>query len=174
MIDDDELYQRLLGSAISYVSLRLRSESEIDVYLAKKIKKFGDDHHDLLLKIKERLQELGYVDDTKYVRTYIESVSRNHPVGKRMFMMKLRSRGVQKELIESILSEVPPDDGESEYDRAKRALERKMRTWRKLDEKKRKQKAYGFLLRRGFPSSMVFRVIDEVERKDYNTTIEEG
>ena len=169
---EEELYQKLIAQSISFVSIRPRSEKEILSFLQKKIQRLHVVNQELHAKIMRRLQELGYIDDASFVRTYVENMTRNHPMGKRMFVQKLRQKGVDKDMIDAVLSD-QGDEGNDEEQDARNAVKRKVHIWRKLPDMEAKSKAYGFLARRGFSGSVVRKIIDEVLGKDYNTPIEE-
>jgi len=123
-------------------------------------------------KIMGRLQELGYIDDNAFVRTYVENMTRNHPMGKRMFVQKLRQKGVDKEIIHQVLSD-QTNDGIDEMADARKAIGKKMIIWQKLPVMACKRKVYSYLLRRGFGGSIAGKIIDEVFGKGYNRSTEE-
>lgn len=165
---DDDIYRRLLGKALSFVSLRPRSRKEIILFLQKRSKQTGkrEEREDLCQRVVERLEELRYIDDVSFVRTYIERTEKSHPLGVRMIREKMRLKGAQTEAVEAVLTE---RDEAYERDVAKRAVAKKIAIWKKLPIEKQKQRMYTFLTRKGFSSGITYGLIDELLRKDYNT-----
>ncbi len=54
----------------------------------------------------------------------------------------------------------------SEEELAKQALEKKMRSWKNIDPHKFKQKAYEFLMRRGFEYEVVKNAVEKLGEKE--------
>jgi len=154
---DEEILQKLIAHTISYVSFRLRSAKEIHEYLSKRIK--GNEAYIRLAE--SRLKELGYIDDDMYAKRFIESRNRSRPKGKKLIQLELRRKGVSPEIIENV-------DGTADFELALRVAQKKYSLWRTLPVPEQKKKLFGFLQRRGFGSTVVFRVIDEMIGKQYN------
>ena len=154
---DDEILQKLIAHAISYVSFRLRSAKEIHEYLSKRIK--GNKEYVRLAE--SRLKELGYIDDDMYAKRFIESRNRSRPKGKKLIQMELKRKGISSDIIENI-------DGSNDLELARGVAQKKYLLWKKLPVLEQKKKLFGFLQRRGFSSTVVFRVIDEVTGLTYN------
>ena len=154
---DDEILQKLIAHAISYVSFRLRSAKEIHEYLSKRIK--GNKEYVRLAE--SRLKELGYIDDEMYAKRFIESRNRSRPKGKKLIQIELKRKGISSEIIENI-------DGSADFELARGIAQKKYSIWKKLPVLEQKKKLFGFLQRRGFSSTVVFRVIDEVTGLTYN------
>ncbi len=154
---DDEILKKLIAHTISYVSFRPRSAKEIHEYLSKRIK--GDEEYIRLAE--DRLKELGYIDDVVYAKRFIESRNRSRPKGKKLIQLELRRKGVSSEIIENI-------DGTADLELARGVAQKKYSMWRKLPILEQKKKLFGLLQRRGFSSTVIFRVIDEVTGFKYN------
>ena len=154
---DDEILQKLIAHAISYVSFRLRSAKEIHEYLSKRIK--GNKEYVRLAE--SRLKELGYIDDDMYAKRFIESRNRSRPKGKKLIQMELKRKGISSDIIENI-------DGSNDLELARGVAQKKYLLWKKLPVLEQKKKLFGLLQRRGFSSTVVFRVIDEVTGFKYN------
>ena len=154
---DDEILQKLIAHAISYVSFRLRSAKEIHEYLSKRIK--GNKEYVRLAE--SRLKELGYIDDEMYAKRFIESRNRSRPKGKKLIQMELKRKGISSDIIENI-------DGSNDLELARGVAQKKYLLWKKLPVLEQKKKLFGILQRRGFSSTVVFRVIDEVTGLTYN------
>jgi regulatory protein len=158
---DDEIYQRLLGFALNYVSIRPRSEKEIRSYIVKKISKWKISL-EYLEKVLVRLDELGYVDDLKFSRAFIESMNRSRPKGTLLIRMELKKKGVDPEVIEKARELIKSDETGNDMDLARIAATKKLRSLQRYDRAAQKSKMYGFLGRRGFDHTTISSVIDEM------------
>jgi regulatory protein len=154
---DDEILQKLIAHAISYVSFRIRSGKEIHAYLSKRIK--GDEEYIRLAEV--RLKELGYIDDQLYARRFLESRNRSRPKGKKLIQLELRNKGVSRDIIDGL-------DGPTDIELARVAVQKKYSLWKRLPIVEQKRKLFGFLQRRGFGSNVIFRIIDELTGLGYN------
>lgn len=137
---DNPYYERLVNAAIRFVSYRPRSEKEIRDFLTRKLTKWKVSGEVLLQNVITRMRELGYIDDEKFAQWWIEQRSTFRPKGKRLLEMELRAKGVSMK--------IDIDEGAL----AKRAIEKKRVHWDK-------KKLYGFLMRRGFSSSVVDDIV---------------
>jgi len=163
-IMEDEIYQRLLGFALNYVSIRPRSEQEIRTYISKKITKWQVSY-DLLEKVISRLTELGYVDDLKFAKAFISSMNRSRPKGRMRIRIELQKKGVSREAIESAQGLLQADEGYTDRDLARNTAIKKLRSLQRYDSLSRRTKLYSFLGRRGFDHTTISSVIDELSPK---------
>jgi regulatory protein len=170
---DSDLYERLLNSAFHFVSFRLRSVKELRIFLKKKIKAPSNENDEILEKVMGRLVELGYANDEKFAIWLIESRQKHAPKGLRVIRQELMSKGVDKDLIDSLLEKNSSEiSGNSQKILAENAIQKKLRLWDKYPSIIRKKKIYEFLSRRGFDSLTISSVIDGLFGKDYNTNME--
>ncbi|MBI4062561.1 regulatory protein RecX [Candidatus Gottesmanbacteria bacterium] len=146
----DGQYQRLLDSAFRFISFRPRSEKEIQDFLIKKLKTWKMYGPELVEKIVKRLMELGYVDDEKFVRWWVEQRQGRKPKGMQLIIYELLSKGIARNVIEHVLSSEIGNQAEL----AKKALQPKVKTV------KDKNKLMGFLERRGFDRSTARSAVD--------------
>lgn len=118
---------------------------------------------DILDETIQRLATYNYVNDEDFARSYI-SAKRSSGWGDRKISMELSKKGVERETADSLLA--PPEEEEtglfaeeSEYDRAKRFAERKVRTIpAKLERRKKVDRTVGAMVRRGFPIGMSYEI----------------
>ncbi len=164
---DNPYYEKLVGLALRFVSFRPRSQKELTEFLAKKMSKWKVVGAPLLQKVIERMRELGYVDDPKFVSWWITQRSVFRPKGKRALVAELRGKGISTAVIEEVFSGVSSEDF-SEYESAKKSIGKKIVLWAKIPKIEQKKKMYTFLIQRGFSSEIIGRVIDEITKKDYN------
>jgi len=167
---NQDLYEKLLNASFRFISYRPRSEKEICDFLQKKLKTWKIAGRQTFGKVMDRLRELGYVDDTKFVQWWIEQRSNFRQKGKCLLIQELRQKGVPQTVIEEVWEAQNTNlEPYNELEAAKRAVVKKLAIWRHLPPLERKKKLYGFLGRRGFSASIIHRVIDELVEKSYNT-----
>mgnify|MGYP001577196336 FL=1 len=163
----DDLYQSLLDASFHFISYRPRSEKEIRDFLIKKLHGKSVANGKRIEQVLERLRELEYLDDTKFIRWWVEQRSTYRPKGRRLLEQELLSKGIDKSLIVeclNTLSTASPTGGKkesfSEVDLAKKAIEKKLKLWEKLPRLAFKQKVYAYLSRRGFSWDTIHQAID--------------
>ncbi len=157
---DNPYYERLVNAAIRFVSYRPRSERELRDFLAKKLTKWKVSGEGLLNKVLARMGDLGYIDDKKFARWWVEQRNTFRPKGTVLLVRELYQKGVSRDLIEEVLSKSKG----SEKEIAKALVEKKLKFIKHLSKLDTKKKLYGFLGRRGFSSETIARVVDEVLR----------
>jgi SOS response regulatory protein OraA/RecX len=159
-----------MEAAAQFLAVRSRSVSET----RQRLRRLG--YSDAVTgQVIERLDRLGFLDDTAFARAWVESRDRAHPRGETALRQELRRRGVDDEVVRRALldragSSGPPGsardprgtgeptgDGapdqprEAEREAARRLLARKSTALaREADPRKRRQKAYALLARNGF------------------------
>ena len=146
--------QKYLENCYRYLSIRNRSEKEIRDYLLKK-----KATTEIIENIIERLKKQKFLDDEKFARSWILSRARFRPKGKSALKFELLQKGIDKEIIEKVLSE-EIEDMPDELTQAKRLIERRIE---KLKDKPRQEiysKVGGFLSRRGFNFDITKKAID--------------
>jgi regulatory protein len=102
------------------------------------------------------LLELGMLDDDAFTRAWVESRDRAHPRGERALRDELRLKGVDREIVETVLEERRADgdddpQGAPDVVAARRLLARHERALaRVIDPRARRERAYALLARNGF------------------------
>jgi len=131
--------QRAYERVLRLLSHRPRSETEVQRYLKRK-----ETPPEMIAEVLERLQREGYLDDTEFVRFWVENRERHNPRGVWALRQELRQKGVARPLIESALASLDTQDG------AYRALGRRLRKWQGLEYAEYRRLAGSYLARRGF------------------------
>jgi regulatory protein len=111
----------------------------------------------------ERLERMGYLDDTAFARAWLESRDRSRPRGESALRQELRRKGLDDATVRDAIQEraaaahqgTDADEARSgsaaDLAAARRLLERKAAALvREPDPRKRLQKAYALLARNGF------------------------
>lgn len=187
-----EIKNKLLQKLYRLFSIRQRSEKEVrDYFKIKNKQSFPSPNSERKkLKIKNKsiipdeiidqlindFKQKNFINDLEFAKAWVES--RSQKLGLRVIKQELFQKGVDREIIEEVISEQVTIY--SEQQTAEKILEKKMRVWKnlppsELSEKSLrdlKKKAYDFLLRRGFDYEVVKDVIEKFIKRDYNITRE--
>jgi regulatory protein len=163
-LDDDDLARlqgrdhdaRLYDDALRFLSFRPRSESETVRYLRRR----GADSATLDALI-ERLRRAGLIDDDAFARFWIENRTAFSPRGARALRAELRAKGVAHDEIDAALENAPTADDELAY----QAGLKRMRVWARLDADVMRERAYGYLRRRGFDDETARAVTERLQRE---------
>jgi regulatory protein len=149
------------NKALNYLRARDRTRFEVAQYLQRK-----ECPEAVAKSIVDDLEAAGYIDDKAYARRYIEA--RGSLLSRRELRWKLGQRGISTAVTTELLTE----DGMYDELSAARALAAKQ--WRRrMSEplRARSDKVGAFLQRKGFSSSVIFRVLEElraVERDEWD------
>ena len=116
----------------------------------------------------DRLEDLGIIDDERFARSLVESRDRSRQRGDRALVQELRRRGVEDDVIMRVLADRSTAHGSTgglaeafdAQERAARAAAAKLRP-RGHDPRDEVQRIAQALLRRGFPSSLSWRIARE-------------
>jgi regulatory protein len=156
-------FQKLLDKVYRILSLRPRSEKEIEDYLKKKIWKFrkgqSKTKDKMIGEIISVLKEQKLIDDLAFAAWWIEQRASFRPRGKMALRMELRRKGVNQEFIDEIIEKV------DELSLAKKAAQKKLKSFKKLDPPEFREKMSAFLARYGFSWGVVKVVIDDLAKK---------
>jgi regulatory protein len=149
-------FQKTYNKLLKFATLRPRSEKEINSWL-KKYKVHAALHRNLFI----RLKRLGLLDDDKFARWWIEQRMTFRPRGSRALRLELRQKGISRNTIENVLSEVEIDEEKL----AKGLLGKKKYKWGKLGKREGRKKMGDFLARRGFGWGVINKVIKDLTKQ---------
>lgn len=149
---DESNYGKLLDQALRWLGLRAHSEYEIDEYLKRK-----SSNKKQISKVKNRLIELGGVDDKTFAEVWVRNRKLLKPMSRYRIKQELGAKRVLPEIIDQALEAEEVDDLES----ARLVIKSKRRQSRYKDDKKLKQ----FLARQGY-SWDIIKSAFELEKSD--------
>ena len=144
--DQVERLQKAKDYALRYISYRPRTVWEVN----KKLTDKGYDHQIIALAI-VFLKEYCFLDDLEFARFWIRNRQKVKPCGSRRIYCELVQKGIAKSIIDKCLAEITPEHEEE----AAAALVEKKCQRAPFDY----NKIRGFLLRRGYTSSVVNNVL---------------
>jgi len=143
-------YQKALDWLLLFVSLRPRSEKEVNDWMARK--KVADDLKSTLV---EKLKHLDLLDDEKFARWWIEQRLAFKNKSIKDLYYELAGKGIGKEIINKVLNSAEIDEEKS----ARILLDKKGYRWRGLGKLERRKRISEFLARKGFKWDVIKKVI---------------
>jgi len=144
-------------SAARMLGARAKSAFELKQSLRRK----GNDPEAIDWAV-NRLLELGLINDTEYATMAARSIIRAKPAGRRFIEAKLRTKGIDRQIITETLDEQL--ENRDPYEDALKLAERMSRSLTQtLEPEVRKRRLAGRLARRGFEFDVVRRVVETIE-----------
>lgn len=141
-----------LDKALRHISVSMKTEKEIRTFLKKK--GYLEEVENYVI---DKMKDYGYVDDETYAASYAAGASKRK--GSRLIQLELKQKGVDGQVIESVLSSLT-DETES----AKKCLEKYMRG--KPFDQATLQKAYRNLIAKGFDYDTCKQAIESLKDED--------
>ena len=118
-------------------------------------------------RVVARLKELNYLSDTRFAADYTRLRKENEKFGRRRVQQDLVQKGIHKELVASTLATAYDDVDEVALAREYIARKR-MKRPEGEDAKKQAARIMGRLMRAGFSSGSIFKVL-----REWNVEVEE-
>lgn len=140
-------FGKTLEKVYRFAMVRLRSEKEFTDYFKRK--KIDSTFHPRLLK---KLRQLNLLNDEEFARAW--STSRLKKKSLKIVKLELQQKGINRNIIEDVLSEVKIDD----FTLAKNLIEKRMYRYQNLDPKTRKLKISQFLAGKGFDWNIIEKI----------------
>ncbi|HSO73797.1 MAG TPA: regulatory protein RecX [Blastocatellia bacterium] len=109
-----------------------------------------------------RLKELGYVNDSKFAESYASHRLSVRPVGRARLARELVLKKVDRKTIDRALDRVFDDTGEEEL--IDRAIQKRIRTHGRPDDRGEAKRMFDHLARLGFEFDLIVRKLDALRR----------
>jgi regulatory protein len=138
--------------ALRLLSVRARSQAELEDAMRRRGVPEG-----AMRQVIDRFSELGLVDDRAFSKMWVEGQQRRMRSA-RALRHELREKGISNEVIDEALDSV---GGEEEYSAALALARKRAYATRTLPVEVRRRRILGALARRGFPSGIAYRAVDE-------------
>lgn len=135
-----------------FLKIRPRSEKEIRDKL--EFKKFTPKEINQIVK---DLKSREIINDSIFAEWWVYQRTEYKPRGKRFIEFELKQKGIDSELIQSVL---PSENVEKES--ALNLAKYKIKSYQKLPKINQKQKLYSFLSRKGYSYDIVREVVDDI------------
>jgi regulatory protein len=102
----------------------------------------------------ERLERVGLIDDAALAETLVRTQRERKGLGRQALIAELRRRHIDQDLIDAALQTEDSDD-DAEQERANELALKKARALTSYDQETAKRRLTGFLMRKGYSSSVV-------------------
>ncbi len=149
-------YQKILNSTLAFLTLRPRSQKELDDYLNRKKAPL-----DIAQKVIEKAKSLELIDDAKFTQWWIDQRQTFRPRSHRQLLQELKSKGIAAQTLNESIKNTP----KLELQTAQRLLLPRLARWKGLPERDFKQKAHRFLSGKGFDWEIVKSTVASVLEK---------
>lgn len=154
-IQDRENVNKAYGDAVNYLSYQLRTKKEIKDYLYKK-----EYHRDAVDDVIQRLEDLHYLDDESYAKSFINTQLRTTSNGPKIIEQKLQKKGVPNDIVQNKVLDIDQDIlVENATDFAKKQARKQKRASFNQMVTKIKQGLY----QKGFNNEVIERVINNLD-----------
>lgn len=147
----EETLQQAVDRALNYLSFRPRSREEVRRYLKRK-----ETPPELIDVVLARLDKLNFVNDRTFATFWVESREQFNPRGSRALKNELRMKGVEREVVDEMVSD------EKDEERALMAGRKKALSIVRIpnmDYKTFRTRLGSFLQRRGFGYGVSTRTV---------------
>jgi regulatory protein len=154
-LKEKDLKEKIFNKVLKFLSYRPRSEKEIVDYLKKK-----GASSTLIDKSIKKLKKLKFLNDRDFVTWWLEQRSTFRPRGKRALKMELIRKGIDREIIDEVLNKAV-----DELVLAKKAAQKKLKTYQRLEANEFRKKMTGYLARQGFAWDSIKEALEEIDKK---------
>ena len=148
---ETELYEYALGA----LGRRMRSVAELKRLLRQRVDSDSEIGRTLVELVVRRLKDQGYLNDAKYAAAYSAFRRDNEKFGRRRVITDLKVKGVVDEVVDravdATFAEVDEEKQARQYLRRKRLV--------KPADKKQAARIFRQLLRAGFSSRTIFKIL---------------
>lgn len=153
--------KRITSRAMNYCLWSVNNSSKTEKQLVDKMRQ-KHCPEDIIESTIADLKDRNLIDDISYAKFFISS-KKNMKWGDSRISRELSRKGISEEDSRALFEESEEDPNEeSEEDRARQFAERKMRSTKQLDRKKRVDRTVGAMARRGFPIGISYQIINEL------------
>ncbi|AQP44606.1 regulatory protein RecX [Tessaracoccus flavus] len=139
--------------ALDLLAVRQRSAHELGAAMARR-----NVPDDVAGEIIARFTGVGLVDDEAFAAALTSTRSTVGQRGRHRIRAELQAKGIDREVAESALADLDPDD---ELEAALALARRRARSMTSLEPHVARRRLAGVLARRGFPSSVVSAAVSE-------------
>ena len=148
---EGELYEYALGA----LGRRMRTVAELKRLLRARVESDTEYGKTLIELVVRRLKDNGYLNDAKYAAAYSAFRRDNEKYGRRRVITDLKVKGVVGEVLEKAVN-----DSFAEIDEEKQAREYlRRKRMQKPNDKKQAARVFRQLMRAGFGSKTIFKIL---------------
>jgi len=159
---EDELYEYAVGA----LGRRMRTVAELKRLLRNKVEADTEFGRTLVELIIRRLKDQGYLNDARYAAAYSSFRRDNEKFGRRRVITDLKVKGVHGDLIDQAVASTYDDVSDEAQARA--YLRRKR--LKKPADQKQTARIFRQLVRAGFASKSIFKILKSWDVDDETLT----
>ena len=145
----DRASRRAENVSLNGLTRRNMSRWEIEKLLASR-----DLSEEVIAAEVERLEGVGLIDDAALAETLVRTRRDRKGLGRQALIAELRRRHIDQDIIDKAL-ETEGSDDDAEQERANDLAVKKARALASYDQETAKRRLTGFLMRKGYSSSIV-------------------
>jgi len=164
--DEAMLYQYAVGA----LGRKMRTVAELKRLMREKVRHQEEEGQLLVEVVIAKLKEQKYLNDTNYAESYSRFRRENEKFGRMRVVQDLKAKGVHGEIIEKTVGVAYQDVNEEQL--AREYLQRKRIA--KPATQKDAAKVFRVLVRAGFTSRVIFRILKNWDVDDETITALEG
>lgn len=138
---------------------RPRSRAELAAALSKK-----NVPQSIAADLLDRFENVGLINDEAFARAWVGARLRSRGLAPRAIAVELRQKGIDKDIIDVVLSEIDADDQDQA---AVLLVQKKLRTMSSLDEQTKLRRLTAMLARKGYSADVAFAIVrQELQHTD--------
>lgn len=145
---------KVKDKAIRLLSIRPRSIFELEEKL--ELKKY---EKSIIRKVIDDLIKEGLLNDEKFTKDWVDHRLNFSSMGRRRIQLELWKKRVKEGLISKEISKISQ---KKEVEKAQEIAERKYKTYKDENKRKRKEKLISFLQRKGYLWDVIEKVLDRL------------
>ena len=154
-IETDNEYQEAYNMALKYITVRLRSINEIEVYLKKKNIK-QEVIEDTILRLKKN----NFLNDEIFAKAFIKDKLNFTTMGKYKLIQELKKLKVEESIINTQIGAI---EEEVWYERIDKLINKYLKSNKKHSGNILKNKIYIYLVNLGYDKSLVINSLNNYE-----------
>ncbi|OLN21354.1 recombination regulator RecX [Domibacillus antri] len=135
------------NAAIHYLSIRMRSEKEVQDYLKKK-----EVDEASRQEILTRLHDMGYVNDSQFADAFIKTQMQTTDKGPYLIHRELKEKGINEETAFSLMEQFTEEE---QMEKAARLYEKQLKKYKRDSAFLQKKKAEEYVMTKGYSASSI-------------------
>ncbi len=155
--DEGSLYEYAVGA----LSRKMRTVAELKRLMRERVRR-QDDGDQLIEAVTERLKQQRYLNDSQYAASYSQFRQENEKFGRRRVVQDLKIKGVHSDVIDKTVGAAY--SGVNEEKLAREFLQKKR--LRKPKDQRETARLFRMLVRAGFASRTIFKVLKSWDVED--------
>jgi regulatory protein len=160
----EEAWQKAKEVCFDLLAVRPRTQDELRNVLRRK--GFDDELREQLLA---KLGSSGLVDDVAFAEQWVRSRHAHQGLARSALVTELKRKGVDGEVAAQVAGEI---DRESEEQRARELVRKRLRSITALDERATTRRLLDTLARKGYPQGLAYAVVrDELKNAGAESTL---